>query len=118
MLGDAVTLYLHAPGHANHWQTQTVRHRNLRSEPLVRDVSGVARLCRFKHQNLRFRVGHCAMLHTTRHNTEFARLQRNATITKLNRYLAAPNKEHFVLLLVVMPWKHSLEFHKFDLLPI
>src|SRR5437867_3809397 len=41
---------------------------------LVHDVAGVACLCRLKHQDLGFGVSHCAMLHTSRDDTQLSGL--------------------------------------------
>jgi hypothetical protein len=75
-------------------------------------------LCGFKHQNLRFSVSHRAVLNATRHDTELAWLQSHATIAKLNRHLTTPNQKHLVLVLVMMPGKHSVTLHQFDFLPV
>src|SRR5438128_1578163 len=86
---------------------RSYRHSVWRGECLVHDVAGVAGLRGFKHQDLRLRVSDRAMLNTPRHDRELARLQNHTTVAKLNRHLTTPHQEHFVLVLVMMPGKHS-----------
>lgn len=63
------------------------------------------------------------MFDTTRHNQEFAWLERDgvgkaAGIAMLHFKFALNDKKEFVFRLVVMPDKFSSEFDQFDLLAI
>ena len=102
------------------WWLRPASYRNaIRSgELFIHDVAGIAGGGGLEDQNFRLAFGQRAMLDAPRHDAELARLENDAAIAELDYNLAAPDKEKFILMLVVMPRKDSRESGEFQFLAI
>jgi hypothetical protein len=100
------------------WSFELNRGPIWRGKFFIHDVASVEGCCGFKYQNFRFRISHRAMLDATRHNTELASLQVHPSIAKFNLHLAAPHQEHFIFVLMMMPWKNACQLYKLNFVSV
>src|ERR1051325_5155361 len=93
-------------------------HPIRRSKFVVDDIPRIPCLRRLEQNYLSLRISHGSMFDPARNNAKVSRLQSLPLIPKLNGHLTPPNEEHFILALMMMPWKYATEFHQLDFLPI
>jgi hypothetical protein len=87
----------------------------LRDGPFVGEISRVQGSLRFDEHDMNFLVGDGEMLDTARNNDEFAFAHDGFAVAELHAQRAFDHKEEFVLVLMVMPDKLTLEFDGFDM---
>jgi hypothetical protein len=93
-------------------------HTGRRGERCVHQIARIARFRRFENENLGLGLGHRAMLDSLWHDTVITGSQNDAAISEFHRHLTAPNKEQFILILMMVPWKNAGEFDQFQFLAI
>ena len=58
------------------------------------------------------------MFHATRDDTEFSLVQHDTSVPEFDGHLSAPNQEHFILQLVMMPGEDTAQLDELDFLAI
>jgi hypothetical protein len=89
-----------------------------RGEALIDYIAGVAGSCRFEKDDSGFFIRARPVLDPARHHTVLAGTKTDHAVAKLDSHFATPHEEHFVFVVVMVPWELALELHELHLLSI
>jgi hypothetical protein len=87
-------------------------------ETLVDDVAGVAGGRGFEEDDRSFLFGARAVFEAARDDAELARTKSDDAVAKLDSHFAAPDEEHLVFVVVMVPGELALELYEFHFLSI
>src|SRR5258706_14233240 len=89
-----------------------------RRERVVHDVPGIARLGRFKDQDLGFLVGGRAMLDATGDDAVVARGQLDDAVAKLDPETTLPDQEELLAVFMAVPGKDASHLDDLEFLAV
>ena len=85
---------------------------------IVHEIARIPSFRRFKYEHLDLVVCHCAMLGSSRHDTEFSCTEFDHMLAEFDLHAPTPDKKHLILVLVMVPWEHPAELRALDLLAV